>query len=416
MRIEPLLLGLCAPLVAVLVSLTARRPRICEAANLIAALIVFACAIPLPFLIQGRTLHFWRDYVILDPLAAWVLVCTAIVYLLASIYSIGYMRLLREDDRLFEYYALFAGFAFTILGGPLMNNIGIYWIAIELTTLVSTFLVAFEREAESMEAAWKYIMVVSAGISLALLGTILFYWAGTFVLGPSYEMTWAALGGAAFGALNGLLVQKLQAPSLIVTIGTQYVIRSFLLTFVGTALFMNIPAAMDAFGKASLFTHHASNGVVSVLPATVLVLVAAALVTWFILERTLMGRAIFAVGGNPGIAERLGINLFRVRIFVFAYAGLLAGIAGVVHVSSNRLANPFDLAGMELEIIAAVVLGGARITGGSGSVIGTLLGVLLITIVSNVLIFVGIPSTLQLAIVGIFILLAGTIFALRNRS
>ena len=226
----------------------------------------------------------------------------------------------------------------------------------------------------------------------------------------------AATGGAAFGALNGLLVQKLQAPSLIVTIGTQYVIRSFLLTFVGTALFMNIPVAMDVFGKASLFTHHASNGVVSVLPATVLVLVVAALVTWFILERTLMGRAIFAVGGNPGIAERLGINLFRVRIFVFAYAGLLAGIAGVVHVSSNRLANPFDLAGMELEIIAAVVLGGARITGGSGSVIGTLLGVLLITIVSNVLIFVGIPSTLQLAIVGIFILLAGTIFALRNRS
>jgi len=226
----------------------------------------------------------------------------------------------------------------------------------------------------------------------------------------------AAVGGAAFGALNGVLVQTLQAPSLIVTIGTQYVIRSFLLTFVGTALFMNIPSAMDAFGKASLFTHHASNGVVSVLPASVLVLVIAAVVTWFILERTLMGRAIFAVGGNPSIAERLGINLFRVRIFVFAYAGLLAGIAGVVHVSSNRLANPFDLAGMELEIIAAVVLGGARITGGSGSVIGTLLGVLLITLVSNVLIFVGIPSTLQLAIVGIFILLAGGIFALRNRS
>lgn len=226
----------------------------------------------------------------------------------------------------------------------------------------------------------------------------------------------AAMGGACFGTLNGFLVQKLNAPSLIVTIGTQYVIRSFLLTFVGTALFMNIPAAMDAFGKASLFTHQASNGVVSVLPATVLVLVVAAFVTWFILERTLMGRAIFAVGGNPSIAERLGINLFRVRIFVFAYAGLLAGIAGVVHVSSNRLANPFDLAGMELEIIAAVVLGGARITGGSGSVVGTLLGVLLITLVSNVLIFVGIPSTLQLAIIGIFILLAGTIFALRNRS
>jgi simple sugar transport system permease protein len=226
----------------------------------------------------------------------------------------------------------------------------------------------------------------------------------------------AAAGGAGLGALNGLLVHKLSAPSLIVTIGTQYVYRSFLLTFVGTALFMNIPAAMDVLGKASLYTHVSSNGVASSLPATVLVLAVAALVTWFILERTLMGRAIFAVGGNPQIAERLGIKLFTVRVFVFAYAGLLAGIAGVVHVASNRLANPFDLAGMELEIIAAVVLGGARITGGSGSVVGTLLGVLLITLVSNVLIFVGIPSTLQLFIVGLFILIAGTIFTLRNRG
>jgi hydrogenase-4 component F len=196
MRIELLLIGLPAPLLAVIVCIAARRPRICEAANMIAAVVVFACAAPLPFLIAGRTLYFWRDYIVLDPLAAWVLLCTAIVYLLASIYSVGYMRLLGEDDRLFEYYALFAGFAFTILAGPLMNNVGIYWIAIELTTLVSTFLVAFERAAESMEAAWKYIMVVSAGISLALLGTILFYWAGTFVLGPSYSMTWSALANA----------------------------------------------------------------------------------------------------------------------------------------------------------------------------------------------------------------------------
>ena len=103
-------------------------------------------------------------------------------------------------------------------------------------------------------------------------------------------------------------------------------------------------------------------------------------------------------------------------MFVFGWAGLLAGVAGIVHVASNRLANPFDLAGMELEIIAAVVLGGAKITGGSGTVVGTLLGVVLITLVSNVLVFIGIPSTLQLAIIGAFILLAGTIFALRNRA
>ena len=78
-----------------------------------------------------------------------------------------------------------------------MNNAGLYWIAIELTTLVSTFLVAFERAAESIEAAWKYIIVVSAGISLALLGTVLFYWCGSFVLGPTYDMTWDVLRAAA---------------------------------------------------------------------------------------------------------------------------------------------------------------------------------------------------------------------------
>lgn len=102
------------------------------------------------------------------------------------------------------------------------------------------------------------------------------------------------------------------------------------------------------------------------------------------------------------------------QLFVFAYAGLLAGIAGMVHVSSNRLANPFDLSGTELGVIAAVVLGGARITGGAGSVIGTILGVILVTLVNNVLILAGIPSTWQTFVVGCFIILAGTVFATRK--
>ncbi len=222
-----------------------------------------------------------------------------------------------------------------------------------------------------------------------------------------------AIGGAILGSMNGILVNKLRAPSLIVTIGTQYVIRGFLLTFIGTGLFMNIPASMEAFGKYELMRQTAENGFIAVLPAYVLVLVVAALVTWWILERTLIGRAVFAVGGNANIAERLGYNLLKVHLFVFTYAGLLAGIAGIIHVSANRLANPFDLAGSEMDVIAAVVLGGARITGGSGSVIGTILGVVLITLVNNVLILAGIPSTWQLVIVGSFILIAGTVFSLK---
>ena len=223
-----------------------------------------------------------------------------------------------------------------------------------------------------------------------------------------------AIGGAALGAVNGWLVHVLRAPSLIVTIGSQYVLRSLLLTFVGTALIINVPEAMESFGKLSLWSYQSTTGGRSVLPAFTLVLAIAAGITWWLLNKTLMGRAVFAMGGNLAVAERLGYNSRVVHIFVFAYAGLLAGIAGVVHVSSNRLANPFDLTGTELDVIAAVILGGARITGGSGTVLGTLLGVILVTLVNNVLILAGVPSTWQKVIVGAFILLAGSMFAVRT--
>ncbi len=200
-----ILVLVAAPLLAVIGCLLARRPRWSEALNLVASGVSFLCALPLPFLVDGQAMLFWDDYILIDRLSAWVILCTSIVYLLASIYAVGYMRLLNEDRRLYKFYALFAAFGLTTFLGPLMNNIGLYWIAIELTTLVSTFLVAFERVAESMEAAWKYIMVVSAGISLALLGTVLFYWAGTFVLGATYQMTWAVLGEAA-PRMNAILL------------------------------------------------------------------------------------------------------------------------------------------------------------------------------------------------------------------
>ncbi len=192
-----LLIVLLAPLTAVLAILAIRRARVAEALNLAASLLVCAAALPLPWLSLRTTTPYWAGYVLLDPLGAWVLVCTALVYLLASMYAIGYMRLLGEERRLYRFYALFAGFALTMLAAPVMNNVGVYWITVELTTLVSTFLVGFERGRDSIEAAWKYIVIVSAGISLALLGTMVFYWAGSLVLGPSYDMTWAALREAA---------------------------------------------------------------------------------------------------------------------------------------------------------------------------------------------------------------------------
>jgi hydrogenase-4 component F len=186
-----------APAVAIVLILLVRRPRAAEALNLIASAVSLVSILAIVSLRSNGSVTFWSDYVVIDGLGTWTILCAAIVYFLASVYAVGYMRLLDEEGRLHRFYAMFAGFGLSTLVGPMMNNAGLYWIAIELTTLISTFLVAFEHEAASIEAAWKYIIVVSAGISLALLGTVLFYWSGTFVLGPTYDMTWDTLQHAA---------------------------------------------------------------------------------------------------------------------------------------------------------------------------------------------------------------------------
>lgn len=191
------LMMVLAPALAIIFVLLIRNARASEFINLIASAISLVAILAILVFAPGETFVFWSGYVIVDGLGTWSIACAAIVYFLASIYAVGYMRLLGEPERLYRFYAMFAAFALSTLVGPLMNNAGLYWIAIELTTLISTFLVAFEREASSIEAAWKYIIVVSAGISLALLGTILFYWSGTFVLGPTYDMTWDTLRQAA---------------------------------------------------------------------------------------------------------------------------------------------------------------------------------------------------------------------------
>jgi hydrogenase-4 component F len=195
-----------APVVAVALSFGLRSARLSEYATAIAAAVDLAVSVPLLLSVLNGPVVLAHSYLQIDLLGAWVILCIAVVYTLSSIYAVGYMRLLHEENRLPLFYGLFSGFAFTMIAACVVNNVGVFWIAIELTTLISTFLVGFEREAESTEAAWKYIVVVSGGISLALLGTVLFYWGGSLVLGPSYAMTWAALHRSAPSVYPPLLL------------------------------------------------------------------------------------------------------------------------------------------------------------------------------------------------------------------
>ena len=186
------------PAIAIVLIVAIHRPHWAEYLNLTSSVAVFGLTLAILVAAPGKALVTGAGYILLTPLGAWVLFCVGLVYLLASLYAIGYMRLLPEErPRLHKYYALQAGFALTMLIAPLMNNPGIFWIAIDLTTIVSAFLVGFEREAECIEAAWKYLIIVSAGLALALLGIILFYWGGTFTLGPTYALTWANLRAVA---------------------------------------------------------------------------------------------------------------------------------------------------------------------------------------------------------------------------
>jgi simple sugar transport system permease protein len=142
--------------------------------------------------------------------------------------------------------------------------------------------------------------------------------------------------------------------------------------------------------------------------------VLAAVAVWLILRYTMPGRGVYALGGSPVAAERAGFNIRRVQFFIYGFVGLLSGTAGVVHASTMRNANPFDLVGMELLVIAAVVLGGANIAGGSGTVVGTILGVFLLVIINNSLILLRIPSYWQKVAIGLVILVSTGVTARRG--
>lgn len=222
--------------------------------------------------------------------------------------------------------------------------------------------------------------------------------------------------GAGLGLVNGVLVAVLRLPALIVTLGTLSLFRGILLTWIGSTFIGDMPKSMDSFAAMLLFSITDHNGFNYSLPASFLFLVGAALILAFVLRWTIWGRNIYALGGSEVAAERIGISITSTKISVYVIAGGLAGLAGVLHAGQARLANPFDLVGTELSVIAAVVIGGARLTGGHGTVFGTLLGVFLVTFISTSLIAVGIPSYWQTAAMGVLILVgAAAPFLLKTR-
>lgn len=227
----------------------------------------------------------------------------------------------------------------------------------------------------------------------------------------------AVLVGAVLGAINALLIYLFDLPTLIVTLGTASVYHGAMATILGTTSYslVQMPQSLVDFGGINLFSTN-SSGALSFYVVIVAVFIA---LTWFVLQRTMLGRAIYAVGSNEESASRVGINILATKLFVYSYSGFLAGLMGVMYVSQLKYVNPVSLIGSELLVIAAVVIGGAKLTGGEGTVLGTLLGVSLMLLFQSTLVFLGLGSSWNDLFFGSVLLLSLTVMyylqRVRNR-
>ncbi|MEI6386152.1 MAG: ABC transporter permease [Spirochaetota bacterium] len=226
-------------------------------------------------------------------------------------------------------------------------------------------------------------------------------YAGNVIL--AYAMS--AGFGLLMGALNGFLIAFLRLPTLVVTLGTGSLFTGLMFgAFSASA--SDVPPAIVAHGKETLFTA-ANNelGLSSNMPSQILILVGMLFLAFLLLRYTMLGRGIYAIGGDEAAAERAGFNVRAIKMFLYCLVGVLAGITGISRISMMAYADPSTFQGMELTVIAAVVLGGTRVTGGLGTLTGTILGIALMMILANSLILIGIPTYWSRAFTGAVIII-----------
>ena len=253
----------------------------------------------------------------------------------------------------------------------------------------------------------QMLVLVARHVDLSI-GSILGFSAMT--AGLAYrdfpEMWWilgfpiAILSGAALGLVNGLLVTLFRLPAIIVTLGTLSLYRglTFIISDARQINRSDIPRELKAMSRTSPILD---------IPWIILIAFAVAVATFVIARHTTLGRQIYALGSNPVAAKLRGIDVTKVTLIVFTLSGALSGLAGILYASRWGFVNPSNTgAGFEFQVIAAVVIGGVSINGGVGTVLGTVLGVLLLGCVSAALPLLGIAGSTQNAIYGAVILVA----------
>ncbi|MDQ6637076.1 MAG: ABC transporter permease [Candidatus Dormibacteraeota bacterium] len=256
-------------------------------------------------------------------------------------------------------------------------------------------------------AIGQTLVILTAGIDLSngavmALGTIVMTKVAVSTgVNPFVAIALGLLVCVAFGALNGTLVTRVRLPAFIVTLGTLNIAFALTHIYSKDQTISNLPSAMTYLGNT--FT----IGGTDITYGSILMLIMFA-IAWFVLRSTAGGRHVYAVGNNPEAARLTGIRTTRVLLLVYTVAGLIYGVAGLLLIARTSVGDPQAGQTDNLDSITAVVLGGTSLFGGRGSVIGTLIGALIVGVIRNGLQLTGVAPIYQVLITGILVILAVT--------
>jgi len=258
------------------------------------------------------------------------------------------------------------------------------------------------------------VVLISGGIdiSFAVAASVVQYLAALFLLwigggGWLIGLLVAGLIGLGLGAVNAALIHYFRIISIVVTIATFNIFFGLLMFFTRGVSIYTLPGWW--IRRTVLFEFQQANGTWAELTLPVLIMAICVLASWVLIRHTTTGRQLYAFGDNPEGARRLGINIAAMHFIAYGWLGLMAGIGGLVQVHYAQEVVPNALVGRELDVLAAVVLGGARLGGGRGTVLGCILGVFLVSVTQNGLNLLGVSPYAFKIIIGAIILVAITL-------